>query len=98
MQEKCLLTYNGTSGVAGTYAVALILEDFPAGTTNFDSVSPFSAVPLQFLVRISAPSGSCTDLPVFTAATPKDGECFEVQIGSAYKTVIEVKLADYSKQ
>ena len=97
-QKSCLLTYNGTSGTTGTYAVALTLEDFPAGTTNFVGVTPFSAVGLQFLVIISSYSGSCNNVPVFTPSTPNDGECTEVQTGSVYKTVIEVTLADFSKQ
>ena len=98
LQRTCVLSYNGTRGVAGAYAVALTLEDFPIGTVNFLSVSPFSAVRLQFLVIISGEHGSCSNVPVFTASTPKDGECSEVQIGSAYTAVIEVKLADLSKQ
>ena len=53
---------------------------------------------LQFLVIISGSYGSCGDVPVFTAKTPSDGECSEVQFGSAYKAVIEVQLADLSKQ
>ena len=93
-----MLSYNGNYGTAGTYAVALTLEDFPAGTTNFDSITPFSAVGLQFLVIISSYSGSCNNVPVFTPSTPNDGECTEVQIGSVYRTVIEVTLADFSKQ
>lgn len=98
LQHTCVLAYNGSNGRAGTYAVALTLEDFPKGTNNFNSVSPFSAVGLQFLVIISGHYGSCGDVPVFTASTPSDGQCSEVQIGSAYKAVIEVKLADLSKQ
>ena len=98
LQKNCVLSYNGTRGVAGTYAVALTLEDFPIGTVNFLNVSPFSAVGLQFLVIISGQYGSCSNVPVFTTSTPKDGECSEVQIGSAYRAVIEVKLADHSKQ
>ena len=98
LQKNCVLSYNGTRGVAGTYAVALTLEDFPIGTVNFLNVSPFSAVGLQFLVIISGQYGSCSNVPVFTTSSPKDGECSEVQIGSAYKAVIEVKLADHSKQ
>ena len=97
-QKSCLLTYNGTSGTTGTYAVALTLEDFPAGTTNFVGVTPFSAVGLQFLVIISSHIGSCNNVPVFTPSTPNDGECTEVQIGSVYRAVIEVTLADFSKQ
>ena len=98
LQRNCVLTYSGSSGTVGTYAAALTLEDFPVGTTNFGSVSPFSAVGLQFLVIISRQYGSCGDVPIFTNSTPKDGECSEVQIGSAYTAVIEVKLADFSKQ
>ena len=76
----------------------LTLEDFPAGTSEFGITSPFSAVGLQFLVVISGQHGSCDDVPVFTDSTPEDGECSEVQIGSAYIAVIEVLLADFSKQ
>ena len=86
------------SGTAGTFVVTLTLEDFPAGTTNFDNVQPFSAVGIQFLVIISAQSGPCDDIPVFTESTPQDGECSEIQIGSTYTTVIGVQLADLDKQ
>lgn len=92
------MKYRGESGTAGTYAVTLTLEDFPAGTTNFNNVRPFSAVGLQFLVIITGQSGPCDDIPVFTDSTPQDGECSEIQIGSAYTAVIEVQLADLAKQ
>ena len=98
MQRTCVLAYDGSRGAAGIYAVPLTLEDLPAGTTNFGSASPFSAVGLQFLVIISSHYGSCNNVPVFTASTTNDGECSEVQIGSAYIAVIEVTLADFSKQ
>ncbi|XP_044165774.1 uncharacterized protein LOC114963363 [Acropora millepora] len=98
-ERACLLQYNARrSGTAGTYAVALTLEDFPVGTTDFNSATPFSAVGLQFLVIISARSGSCADRPLFTKATPTDGECTEVQIGLAYRAVIEVTLQDPSRR
>ena len=97
LQENCVLNYGGGSGTAGTYAVTLTLEDFPAGTTDFQNARPFSNVGLQFLVIISGQSGSCDDKPVFTDSTPQDGECSEVQIGSVYKAVIEVQLADFGK-
>jgi len=91
------LKYDGRNGSAGTYAVTMTLEDFPAGTTNFDSVRPFSATGLQFLVIINPQSGRCDDIPVFTDSTPQDGECSEIQIGSAYTAVIEVQLNDFAK-
>jgi len=92
------LKYEGGNFTAGTYAVALTLEDFPAGTTNFSTVKPFSAVGLQFLVIISSHSGSCNDTPVFTGSTPQDGECSEVQVGSVYTTIIQASGADVSKR
>ena len=92
------MKYVGGNGTAGTYAVTLTLEDFPAGTTNFDNVQPFSAAGLQFLVIISGQSGPCDDIPVFTDSTPQDGECSEIQVGSAYTAVIAVQLADFAKQ
>ncbi len=97
-QKSCILKYDGVNGAAGTYAVTLTLEDFPAGTTNFNSVRPFSAVGLQFLVIVTGQSGSCSSIPVFSASTPKDGECSEVHVGSAYTAVIEVETTDISKQ
>lgn len=93
-----MLKYDGMKGSARIYAVSLTLEDFPAGTTHFGSVKPFSSVVLQFLVIISNHKGSCDDIPVFTSSTPKDGQCSEVQTGSAYKTIIEVQPADFGKQ
>ena len=98
MQESCVIRYEGGSWTAGTYAVALTLEDFPAGTTNFSNVKPFSAVGLQFLVLVSSHAGSCNNTPVFTGSTPQDGECTEVQVGSVYTAVIQVSVADVSKQ
>ena len=97
-QELCKLSYNGTTGTAGTYAVALTLEDFPAGTTDFSSVAAFSRVGLHFLVIISKKIGSCDDVPTFTESTPKDGECTEVQIGSGYRETIEATISSPSKQ
>ena len=80
------------------FVVALTLEDFPAGTTNFGSVTPLSSIPLQFLAMvISNHTGHCDEKPVFTASTPKDGECSDVPIASAYGAVIEVQVADFSK-
>ena len=98
MQESCVIKYEGGSRTTGTYAVALTLEDFPAGTTNFSNVKPFSAVGLQFLAIISSHSGSCNDTPVFPGSTPQDGECSEVQVGSVYRAVIQASASDVSKR
>ena len=97
-QKNCILTYEGGYGASGTYALTLTLEDFPAGTTNFNNIRPFSAVPLQFLVIIGVGFGSCQDIPVFTSSTPQNGECSEIQIGSVYKAVIEVQHPNIAKQ
>ena len=78
--------------------MTLTLEDFPAETKSFENANPYSTVGLQFIVAINGQHGSCNDVPRFTASTPSSGECFEVQIGSAYNAVIEVTLADFSRQ
>ena len=98
-QKSCLLTYNGSlTAVGGIFVVALTLEDFPAGNTNFSNVTSLSGIPLQFLVTvIGNHTGHCDEKPVFTASTPKDGECSDLPIGSAYRAVIEVQVADFSK-
>ena len=98
-QKSCVLTYDGSqAAVGGIFAIALTLEDFPTGTTNFASATPFSGIPLQFLVMvIGNHAGHCDEKPVFTASTPKDGECSDLPIGSAYRAVIEVQVADFSK-
>ena len=65
---------------------------------NSTSATPFSGIPLQFLVMvIGNHAGHCDEKPVFTASTPKDGECSDLPIGSAYRAVIEVQVADFSK-
>jgi len=98
LQKSCVIKYKGREGTAGTYAVALTLEDFPRRTTDLSNVKPFSEVGLQFLVIVTGPSGSCNDTPVFTGSTPQDGECSEVQVGSVYTAVIQAFASDVSKQ
>ena len=98
MQKSCVIKYKGRKTTVGTYAVAMTLEDFPAGTTDFRNVKPFSAVGLQFLVIVTAHSGSCNDTPVFAGNTPQDAECSEVQVGSVYRAVIQASASDVSKQ
>ena len=99
LQKSCVLTYNGSqAAVGGIFVVALTLEDFPAGNTNFTNVTSLSGIPLQFIVTvIGNHTGHCDEKPVFTASTPKDGECSDLPIGSAYRAVIEVQVADFSK-
>ena len=99
LRKSCVLTYNGSqAAVGGIFVVALTLEDFPAGNTNFTNVTSLSGIPLQFLVSVmSNHTGHCDEKPVFTASTPKDGECSDLPIGSAYRAVIEVQVADFSK-
>ena len=99
LQKSCVLTYNGSqAAVGGIFVVALTLEDFPAGNTNFSNVTSLSGIPLQFLVSVMGNhTGHCDEKPVFTASTPKDGECSDLPIGSAYRAVIEVQVADFSK-
>ena len=63
-----------------------MLKNFPVGTTDFTSVTPFSSVWPQFLVINSKDYDACDDIPQFTASTPSDGER-AVLIGSVYRAV-----------
>ena len=63
-----------------------MLKNFPVGTTDFTSVTPFSSVGPQFLVINSKDYDACDDIPQFTASTPSDSER-AVQIGSVYRAV-----------
>ena len=78
LQKACVLTYNGSqAAVGGMFVVALTLEDFPAGTTNFGSVTPFSSIPLQFLAMvISNHTGHCDEKACLYSIHPKRWRMF----------------------
>ena len=74
LSSSCVLTITGAA-VGDYYLVAAQVEDF---LTNTSSV-PLSSVPIQFLVRIYAPS-NCTLKPLLTSDRNND-QCQSAQIG-----------------
>ena len=77
-QETCTLTYLAT-GKSGYYAVAIQIEDFK----DSSSTSPFSSVPLQFLVHVlNTPCGSS---PKFVSPTPESGTTLDLIIGVRFE-------------
>ena len=89
--------YEGTGGT-GWYGVAIMLEDYSQSTTDFNAVSPFSSIGLQFLVNIISYSGSCYRKPYFTGSTPAADSCIEIKIGSTYRAFIAVKHVDSARR
>ena len=52
MQGSCTLSYNGL-GSEGLYPIIIKLEDYPSGTTDFNSSTRLGSVDLQFIVHIT---------------------------------------------
>ena len=66
--DSCSFSYQSTNGVIGFNAVAIMIEDFPSGSTR-----PFSSVALQFLVFVYHSTESCALTPQFIEPTiPQD--------------------------
>ncbi|XP_031549138.1 uncharacterized protein LOC116286709 isoform X3 [Actinia tenebrosa] len=51
-EGNCTLSYNGTGYVNQLLPIILKLEDYPSGTTQFDSSNVLGSVDLQFVVHI----------------------------------------------
>ena len=72
--ENCTLTFNSTGRVVGDfYAIALMVEDFYTELTS----TPFSSVPIQFLIEIVAPP-VCPLKPIITSNL---SPCTPIQVG-----------------
>ncbi|XP_041075360.1 uncharacterized protein LOC121295093 [Polyodon spathula] len=92
-EELCVLWYTG-GGAQGTYAVELIVEDYPRaavtlthtqGTRTIPPYSstgtPLSSTPLHFTVTVEGESPECMPglaRPGFTQPTPANGETVSV--------------------
>ena len=78
--------------------MALTLEDFSQGTQDFNNAIPFSQVGLQFLVEIVYSNGPCGRKPYFTGATPDDGACVEIAVGSSYRATLVAQNMNSSEE
>ncbi|XP_042165267.1 integrin beta-like protein A isoform X2 [Oncorhynchus tshawytscha] len=86
LQENCTLSFWGNSSTTGTYAVQIVMEDFPTQTISLSytdgsqsirtSNNTLCKLPVQFAVRVDPPVTSCMEglyLPMFLSPTPAQG-------------------------
>ena len=85
-KSDCTLFYSAT-GTVGLYVVAIQIEDF---YSTLD-MTPFSSVPLQFVVNVyesSSANASCYGKPTFTWPTRRDGACVGIPFNSVFRETI----------
>ncbi|XP_045573400.1 uncharacterized protein [Salmo salar] len=86
LRENCTLSFWGNSNTTGTYAVQMVMEDFPTQSislsytdgsqSNRTSNNTLCKLPVQFAVRVDPPVTSCMEglyLPMFLSPTPAQG-------------------------
>ncbi|XP_029555291.1 mucin-5AC isoform X2 [Salmo trutta] len=86
LRENCTLSFWGNSNTTGTYAVQMVMEDFPTQSislsytdgyqSNRTSNDTLCKLPVQFAVRVDPPVTSCMEglyLPMFLSPTPAQG-------------------------
>ncbi|XP_031552327.1 uncharacterized protein LOC116289522 isoform X2 [Actinia tenebrosa] len=79
-EGNCTLSYNGGGYVNQLLPIILKLEDFPSGTTQFDSSNVLGSVDLQFVVHIKNDTAPTTAPATAVAPTT-------VSVGVANTTV-----------
>ena len=77
----------------GRYAVALQIEDF----SSPESISPWSSIPLQFVVLIFVSNQSCSAQPEFVGSTPPDGSCIGIPLDTSWNASIIARIPNGSQ-
>ncbi|XP_014879959.1 integrin beta-like protein A, partial [Poecilia latipinna] len=102
LSSSCSLSFSPTSSSnEGSYAVQLMMEDFPrqiitlthysSGTTSKSSSSSMTRIPVQFLFKVDPAAPSCTAgeyLPRFLPPTPEHGAQFFIDVNE----MIEINI------
>ncbi|XP_062309021.1 uncharacterized protein LOC134013530 [Osmerus eperlanus] len=105
LKSPCTLSYWNTSSVPNTYAVQLMMEDFPTASitlsykdgtqSNRSSLfSPLSKLPVQFAVRVGAAVPSCAEgeyLPRFLSPTPAYGTHLYVAVNNTLEISVRAE-------
>ncbi|XP_036845362.1 uncharacterized protein LOC110533259 isoform X2 [Oncorhynchus mykiss] len=86
LRENCTLSFWGNSNTTRTYAVQLVMEDFPTQSISLSytdgsqsirtSNNTLCKLPVQFAVIVDPPVTSCMEglyLPIFLSPTPAQG-------------------------
>ncbi|XP_053400635.1 uncharacterized protein LOC123559098 [Mercenaria mercenaria] len=85
--DACTIYYEAKYKL-GWYAVALQVEDF----MDINSTTPFSSIPVQFLVHIYNSTESCMKTTVFIEPTPKEDACIGVPHDQIYSSSIVARV------
>ncbi|XP_027894866.1 integrin beta-like protein A isoform X2 [Xiphophorus couchianus] len=94
LSSSCSLSFSPTSSkVEGSYAVQLMMEDFPSqtialtdntgSTASISSKISMSRIPVQFVFKVDPAAPSCTAgeyLPRFLPPTPEHGAQFFINV------------------
>ncbi|XP_043954206.1 uncharacterized protein LOC122820701 [Gambusia affinis] len=102
LSSSCSLSFSPTSSSdEGSYAVQLMMEDFPRQTitltrydgytTSISTSSSMSRIPVQFVFKVDPAAPSCTAgeyLPRFLPPTPEHGAQFFIDINE----MIEINI------
>ncbi|XP_043954634.1 uncharacterized threonine-rich GPI-anchored glycoprotein PJ4664.02-like isoform X1 [Gambusia affinis] len=102
LSSSCSLSFSPTnSSNEGSYAVQLVMEDFPRQTINLthndgsivsiSTSSSMSRIPVQFVFKVDPAAPSCTAgeyLPRFLPPTPEHGAQFFIDINE----MIEINI------
>ncbi|XP_023201485.1 uncharacterized protein LOC111610790 isoform X2 [Xiphophorus maculatus] len=102
LSSSCSLSFSPTnSSDEGSYAVQLVMEDFPSQTINMtdytgstvsiNSSSSMSRIPVQFVFKVDPAAPSCTAgeyLPRFLPPTPEHGAQFFINVNE----MIEINI------
>ncbi|XP_027895032.1 uncharacterized protein LOC114157953 isoform X2 [Xiphophorus couchianus] len=105
LSSSCSLSFSPTSSSdEGSYAVQLVMEDFPSQTiimTYYDgstwSISPSSSmsrIPVQFVFKVDPAAPSCTAgeyLPRFLPPTPEHGAQFFINVNETIEINIRAE-------
>ncbi|XP_062324010.1 uncharacterized protein LOC134025142 [Osmerus eperlanus] len=105
LKSPCTLSYLNTSNSVGnTYAVQLMMEDFPTASitltykdgslSNRNPSSPLSKLPVQFAVTVGAAVPSCAEgeyLPRFLSPTPAYGTHFYIAVNNTLEISVRAE-------
>ena len=81
--DNCMLTFNSTGKTVGQYyAVTLMVEDF----LDPNTYTPFSKVPIQFLIHIVA-SPAC---PLKPTISTNLSDCTAIQVGVSFSFTLTI--------
>ncbi|XP_046870147.1 uncharacterized protein LOC124462574 isoform X2 [Hypomesus transpacificus] len=106
LKSPCTLSYLNTSiSAENTYAVQIMMEDFPTASITLSYkdgsqsnrtslLSPLSKLPVQFAVRVGAAVPSCAEgeyLPRFLSPTPAYGTHFYVAVNNTLEISVRAE-------